>query len=46
MNLYCIKCLKFAKNNNIKIKREIETFVFILVVLTVILKFLKLLIKK
>ena len=23
MNLYCIKCLIFAKSNNIKIKREI-----------------------
>ena len=47
MNLYSIKCSKFAKNKNIKIKREIvETFIFILVVLIVILKILKLLIKK
>ena len=24
MNFYCIKCSKFTKNNNIKIKREID----------------------
>ena len=24
MNLYCIKCLMFIKNRNIKIKREID----------------------
>ena len=24
MNLYCIECLMFTKNNNIKLKREID----------------------
>ena len=24
MNLYCIKCLIFTKNNNIKVKHEID----------------------
>ena len=24
MNLYCIKCTKFTKHNNIKIKHEID----------------------
>ena len=24
MNLYCIKCLTFTKNNNIQVKHEID----------------------
>ena len=24
MNLFCIKCLMFTKNNNIRLKREID----------------------
>ena len=24
MNLYCLKCLMFTKNNNIKVKRDIN----------------------
>ena len=46
MNLYCIKCSKLTKNNNIKTNYKIdEKIIFILVVLTVVLEGLKLLIK-
>ena len=43
MNLYRIKCSMFTKNTDIKVKRELF---FILVVLTAVLKSLKLFIKK
>ena len=29
MNLYCIKCLMFTKNNNIKVKREIDGKIYL-----------------
>ena len=40
MNLYCIKCLIFAKSNNIKIKREIigKIIFSFCVVMTAVLK--------
>ena len=39
MNLYCIKCLIFARSNNINIKREIMgKIIFIFVVMTAVLK--------
>ena len=43
MNLYCIKCLKFTKNNDFKINHKIVAkSVFILLVLTAVLKRLRL----
>ena len=38
MNLHCIRCLKSANNNNIKLKREIEKLAFMLIVMTMVLK--------
>ena len=29
MHLYCIKCLMFAKNENIKLKREINEKIYL-----------------
>ena len=29
MHLYCIKCLMFAKNENIKLKREISEKIYL-----------------
>ena len=46
MTFYCIKCSKFTIKIYIKIKFEIDgKIVFILIVLTVVLKSLKLLMK-
>ena len=45
--MYCIKCLMFTKNKNIKLKYKTNRKVNLIVaVLTVVLKALKLLIKK
>ena len=47
MNLYCIKCLNFTKSNDIKMEDKIGgKLIFIVTVLTVVLKSLKLLMKK
>lgn len=45
MNLYCIKYLKITKKKH-EIKYDIDQIVFILTVLTVVLKDLQLLISK
>ena len=45
MNIYCIKYLMFTKNNKIKSKIDGKV-IFILFVLTVVLKGLNLLMKK
>ena len=42
MNLYCIKCLKFTRNKNINIKRELDgKSNLIFAVLVVVLKIFK-----
>ena len=47
ITIYCIKCLIFSKNDNIKVKREIgEKVIFIFIVMTAFLKSLQLLMKK
>ena len=47
MNLYLIKWLLFTKNNNIKIKREIDRkIIFNLIAMAAVLKSLQLLLKK
>ena len=47
ITIYCIKCLVFSKNDNIKVKREIgEKVIFIFIVMTAFLKSLQLLMKK